>query len=334
LKLLVLGGTLFVGRHVVEAALDRGHEVTLFNRGRTNAGLFPEAEHVRGDRDGDLSRLAERRWDAAVDPSGYIPRVVRASVELLAEAADHYTFVSSVSAYRDFAEVAIREDYPLAELAEVTEDVNAHYGALKAACEAVVREAFGDRALIVRPGVVVGPYDWTNRFGYWVRRVAAGGDVLVPGPSDAPVQVMNGRDLAEWILDLAEGRQGGTFNAVTRPFALIDLLAEIRDVTGSNAHFVEVDEAFLLEQGVEPWDELPLWLAAGAHPDFIGMMAVDVAGAERAGLRHQPLAETIREVLAWEEEPAMKDYGPAALGLPLTPERERGLLNAWANLKT
>jgi 2'-hydroxyisoflavone reductase len=325
---------LFVGRHLVEAALDRGDEVTLFNRGRTNPELFPDVEQVRGDRETGLAAVAGRRWDAVLDPSGYVPRVVRVSVEELAGATEHYTFVSSVSAYRDFTTLAIAEDYPLAELAEESEDVSAHYGALKAACEAVVAEAFGDRALIVRPGVVVGPYDWTNRFGYWVRRIAAGGDVLVPGPMDAPTQVIHARDLADWILEMAERREGGTFNTVTPRGPLIELLSQIRDVTGSDARFVEVDESFLLERGVEPWDELPLWLAPEANPGIWGMTAVDASRAGRAGLRHRPLAETIREVLAWEEEPVSKDYGPAALSHPLSRARERDLLAAWATLKS
>ena len=333
MKLLVLGGTLFLGRNLVEAALENGAEVTLFNRGQTNAQLFPAVEHLRGDRDGDLSPLAGRRWDAVVDPSGYVPRVVRASVDLLAEAVEHYTFVSSVSVYRDFDEPGITEDYPVAELEEASEDVSAHYGALKAACEAVVEERFGPRGLIVRPGIVVGSYDWTNRFGYWVRRVVAGGDVLVPSPADAPVQIVHARDLADWILAMAERRLGGIFNAVTRPFPLIELLTEIREVTGSEARFVEVDEAFLLEHGVEPWDELPLWLAPEANPAFAGMASVEPARAERAGLRHRSLAQTILEVLSWGEEPTAKDYGPAAAGRPLTPERERDLLAAWATLE-
>jgi 2'-hydroxyisoflavone reductase len=331
-KLLVLGGTLFVGRHVVEAALERGHEVTLFNRGKTNPDLFPEAEHLRGDRERDLSPLMGTNPDVVVDPSGYLPEVVLHAAEEFASAASQYTFISSVSAYRDFSHLGISEDYALAELTEESHDVSSHYGALKAACEAVIEEHFGRRGFIVRPGVIVGRYDWTNRFGYWVRRVAAGGDVLVPRPTDAPVQIIHARDLADWILDMAERGEGGTFNAVTRPFSLIDLLSEIRNATESDARFIEIDEAFLLEQGVEPWDELPLWLATGANPEFAGMTAVDVSRAESAGLRHRPLAETIREVLAWTEEPASKDYGPAALSSALTPERERELLSAWATL--
>ena len=289
---------------------------------------------VRGDRDGDLTALAGRDWDAVVDPSGYVPRVVRASADLLAPAVGHYTFVSSISVYRDFREAGIAEDYPLAELTEESEDVPTHYGALKALCEDVVREVFAERALVIRPGVIVGPYDTANRFGWWVRRVAAGGPVLVPAASEWPVQLVHARDLADWILDLAERREGGTFNAVGEPIAMADLLAEIRSVTDSDAEFVPVDEQFLLDHGVEPWEELPLWLAPSANPDFAWMMAVDVSSAHAAGLRHRRLADTIRESLAAEGETVRRDFGSRGASSGLGPERERELMAAWATLKT
>lgn len=333
MRLLILGGTLFLGRHVVEAALQRGHDVTLFTRGRTNPNLFPEVEHLRGDRDGDLTALAGRTWDAVVDPSGYVPRVVLASAELLAPTVGHYTFVSSVSVYRDFRRPAIAEDYPVAELPEASEDVPTHYGALKALCEDVVRGVFGERALVVRPGVIVGPYDWANRFGWWVRRVAAGGAVLVPAASAWPVQIVHARDLADWLLDMAERREGGTFNVVNEPIAMADLLAATRNVTDSDAEFVPVDEQFLLDHGVEPWDELPLWLAASANPNFAWMMAVDVSRASAAGLRHRSLADTIRESLAPERELVNRDFGSRGASSGLDSERERELLAAWATLK-
>jgi 2'-hydroxyisoflavone reductase len=333
-KLLVLGGTLFVGRHVVDAALERGHDVTLFNRGQTNPSLFPDVEHLRGDREADLAPLVGRKWDAVVDPSGYLPRVVRATVELLVDATAHYTFISSVSAYRDFAEIGIDEEYPLAVLPEESEDVDRYYGPLKARCEDLVRSTLGARALVVRPGVVVGPYDWTNRFGWWVRRLAAGGEVLVPAADEWPVQIVHGRDLADWILTLAEEGMAGTFNAVTRARPMSQVLEEIHAAVGSAAEFTFVDEQFLLGRGVEPWDDLPLWLAAGPNPEFRGMMAVDVSRAEAAGLRHRPLEDTARETLAWEEQRVSKDYGPrSALATGLASDRERELLAAWATLK-
>jgi 2'-hydroxyisoflavone reductase len=333
MKLLVLGGTLFLGRHVVEAALERDHEVTLFNRGETNPDLFPDVERLRGDRDGNLSALAGREWDAVVDPSGYVPRIVQQSVELLRGEASHYSFVSSISVYRDFARIGITEDYPVAGLPEKSEDVGTHYGALKALSEDVVRESFGDHALIARAGVIVGAYDWSNRFGWWVRRVARGGEVLVPAAPEWPVQIIHARDLADWMLGMAEQRESGTFNAVSETISMMDLLVQIRSVTGSDADFVPVEEQFLLDEGIEPWEELPLWLATSANPDFAGMMAVDVTRSRAAGLRHRSLTETIREALAWEEESSREHNGRAGAASGLDPARERELLAAWATLR-
>jgi 2'-hydroxyisoflavone reductase len=336
LRLLVLGGTLFLGRHLVEAALDRGHDVTLFTRGRTNPGLYPEVEHLVGDRDGDLSALEAREWDAVVDPSGYVPRVVGASAELLAGAAGHYTFISSISAYRDFETAGLDETYPTGELPEDHgEDVDRFYGQLKAACERVVEEAFPGRALVVRAGLIVGRYDWTNRFGWWVRRVAEGGDVLVPDANPWPVQIVDGRDLAAWILDAAEEGRSGVFNATgpAEPLGMKEVLAAIRAVSGSDAVLVPVSESFLLEHQVEPFDELPLWLALGAHPEYVGFDRVDVSRAVAAGLRFRPLSDTVAETLAWERERTGapdKDWGPSALARGLSPEREGELLAAWA----
>jgi 2'-hydroxyisoflavone reductase len=334
LRLLVLGGTLFLGRHVVEAALARGDDVTLFNRGRTNPGLFPDVEQVRGDRDGGLDALRRGRWDAVVDPSGYVPRVVRASAELLAGAAGHYIFVSSISAYRDFAAPRIGEDYPVAELPEESEDVERFYGPLKAGAEEAVRSAFGERAAVIRAGLVVGPYDWTNRFGWWIARVERGGDVLVPDAPHWQVQVIDGRDLASWLLDLAERGVGGTFNATGEPLPMGRLLDEAKSVSSSDARFVPVDEGWLLDEGVEPFDELPLWPALSRRPDLSGFFAVDVSRARAAGLASRPLAETIAATLAWEGAGVEKDYGPAALARGLDPVRERELLAAWATLKS
>jgi 2'-hydroxyisoflavone reductase len=334
MRLLVLGGTLFLGRHVVEAARDRGHEITIFSRGHTNPDLFPDVERLTGDRDGDLTALEGREWDAVVDPSGYVPRVVRQSAELLADATGHYTFVSSISAYGDFAKPGFDESYPTGELPDDHgEDVNRFYGELKAACEDVVRDVYGDRSAIIRSGLIVGRYDWTNRFGWWIRRVAEGGEVLVPDADLWPVQIVNGRDLAEWLLDLAERHESGTFNATgpESPLAMADVLQTAREVSGSDAAFVPVPESFLLEQGVEPFDDLPLWLALPANPAFAGFFDADVSRAVAAGLRFTPLAETVAAVLAWERERSGapdKDYGPQALAGGLDPAREAELLAA------
>ena len=206
MRLLVLGGTAFLGRHTVEAALGRGDEVTIFTRGRTNPELFPEAEHLVGDRDGDLGALAGRTWDGVVDTSGYVPRVLRLSAELLRGAVGRYVFVSSISVYGDFSR-PVDEESDVAYLEDpFSENVEADYGALKAACEHVVDEVYGERGASVRAGLLVGPHDPTDRFTYWPRRLAEGGDVLAPGTPDAPVQLVDARDLGAWLVELGGAR--------------------------------------------------------------------------------------------------------------------------------
>ena len=302
MRLLVLGGTVFLGRAVVDSALGGGHDVTIFTRGRTNPELFPEAERLRGDRDGDLGALEGRTWDGVVDTSGYVPRIVRQSAELLRDAVGRYVFVSSVSAYADLSSPP-EESSPLAALEDPdSEEIMRDYGALKAACERVVEDVFGDRATIVRPGLIVGPHDPTGRFTYWPRRVAEGGRVLAPGPPEAPVQVIDVRDLGDWLVELAERGPGGAFNAVgpAEPLTFGELLgARAATATGSGARLVWAGGERLLEAGVEPWSELPLWLPGEEHA---GMLRTPVERAVAAGLRFRPLAETIADTLAWDAE--------------------------------
>jgi 2'-hydroxyisoflavone reductase len=300
MRLLILGGTVFLGRHVVTDALERGHDVTLFHRGRTARGLYPAAEEVLGDRDGGLDVLQGRTWDAIVDTSGFVPRLVGDSARL---DAGHYTFVSSGSVYADHSRPGIDEDAPLATLDDPSsEDVASYYGELKALCEAEVANAFPQRAAIVRSGLIVGPYDPTNRFTYWVTRIAEGGRVLAPEPRDQPVQVIDGRDLAGWMLDLAQRRTAGTFNAVGDPLPMEDLLEAIRAATGSDADLVWLPEQRLLDAAVEPWEELPLWLAPAADPQHAEFLNVSNERAVAAGLRLRPLAETISATLEWARE--------------------------------
>jgi uncharacterized protein YbjT (DUF2867 family) len=214
MKVLVIGGTRFLGRHLVEALLARHHEITLFNRGRTAPGLFADVEEIHGDRELDLERLAGRRWDAVIDTCGYLPRVVRAACEALHGAVERYVFVSSISVYARFDAAQLDEDAPLAALDDpLVEDVAAHYGALKAACEREVQAAFGANALLVRPGLIVGPFDPTGRFTYWPQRLAAGGEILAPGQPGDPVQFIDVRDLAEWIVRALTRGPGGAYNA-------------------------------------------------------------------------------------------------------------------------
>jgi 2'-hydroxyisoflavone reductase len=335
-KLLVLGGTKFVGRGIVDAALDRGHEVTLFNRGATNAGLYPELERLRGNRDGDLRALEGRTWDAVIDPSGYVPRVVRASAELLRESG-HYLFVSSVSAYAGPPFTRFDEEAPLAELDDpTTEDVPGNYGGLKAACERVVQEVFPGRSTLVRPGLVVGPHDPTDRFTYWPVRIARGGEVLAPGRPERPWQFIDVRDLGAWIVDCAEQRLDGAFTA-TGPVPSVtagDVLEACRAVSGSEAELVWVDDAFLLEHEVGEWMELPLWMSETG--DFARFHDWDVSKAAGAGLRFRPLAETIADTLAWAQARSDAPAGTTAMGgfreTGVDPEKERRLLAEWKRL--
>ena len=319
----MLGGTVFVGRHIVAEALARGHDVALFNRGRTHPELFEGVERLRGDREhGDLAALAGRSWDAVVDTSGYVPRVVRASAELLADSAAHYTLISTGSVYADSSGPEIGEDSPVATVDdETTEDVERHYGALKALCERAAEDALPGRVLSVRSGIVVGAHDPTGRFTYWVHRIARGGDVLAPEPRDQPVQVIDARDLAAWILDAAERGLTGVLNVAgpETPLTLGRLLEGIRAATGSEARFVWADEDLLLAHGVEPGRDLPLWLAPGANPGTAYFFALDIARALAAGLRHRPLGETVAATLA---------EAATAPGVGLSPARERALLAA------
>jgi nucleoside-diphosphate-sugar epimerase len=311
MKLLVLGGTKFLGRATVEEALRRGHKVTLFNRGETSPELFPEAEKLRGDRTADLSALGARSWDAVVDTSGYVPRVVEASARALAGRVEHYLFVSSVSAYADFSE-SRSEDDATAELGDMPDDRllddYSNYGPLKALSEEAVRGVYGDSALIVRPGLIVGPHDPTGRFTYWPHRLARGGEVLAPGPPERPVQFVDVRDLAAWIVDASERQLTGAFNATSEPHAFADVVAGA-DVTW-------VDDAFLLEREVGEWMELPLWIS---DPDAVAMHEVDVSRAVAAGLTFRPLEETVRDTL---------DHAATVDGVGLTPVREAELLAA------
>ena len=333
MRLLVLGGTAFVGRHLVEAALERCHAVTLFTRGRTNPGLFPGVEHLIGDRESDLSPLEGRDFDAVLDTSGYVPRVVRGSAELLSGRVERYVFVSTLSVYAD-AET-LDESSPTQRADDPrSEDVTAAYGPLKALCEQAVEAALPGRALVIRPGLVVGRYDYTGRFGYWPRRVAAGGEVLAPGRPESRVWLIDGRDLAEWTIRMVESRAAGTFNAAGPASALSmgGLLDECKRVTGSDAVFTWVDDAFLLERGVIPYSELPLWVPEldGGYP------LVDASKAVAAGLTFRPIDETIRDVLdrdAGFDAGTAQSFGLTRTPAGLAPERERALLADWHDLR-
>lgn len=342
MKLLILGGGMFLGAATLHAAVARGHQVTVFNRGRVRQNWPDGVEVLLGDRDSDaeLSALVARAWDAVVDTCGYLPRQLRASSAAL-QGCGCYLFVSSVSVYASFARRSIGEDEPLADASAIDpEDRSAAaYGAQKAACEAVVREAFGPRALLVRPGLIVGPGDPTGRFSYWPWRVAAGGEMLVPDvpAASAALQVVDVRDLAGWLVALLEAGAAGAFNAVG-PVAgpgitWSSLLADCRAAAGQRGHTpartVALDEGFLLDQGVQPWSELPLWVPS-TDPADAGFNHLDPHRARQAGLHTRPLAETIAAILD-EGLPAPDD--PRRRG-KLDAAKESALIDAWRAANT
>jgi 2'-hydroxyisoflavone reductase len=333
MRVLVLGGTRFLGRHLVAALLARHHDVTLFNRGRTAPALFPEVERLQGDRaEGatGLAALAGRRWDAVIDTCGYVPRLVRASCELLREAAASYVFISSISVYADFGAAELTEDAPLAVLDDpAAEDVMAHYGALKAACEREVQAAFGERAFLVRPGLIVGPFDPTGRFTYWPQRIAAGGDVLAPGDPQAPLQFIDVRDLAEWIVRALTRGPAGAYNATgpAAPLTFGSFLSTCQAALAPQPPAVVTwcSERFLLDHGVSPWTGLPLWVPAAEA----GIHRVSVRRALAAGLSFRPLAVTIADTLAWTRSADFAPPSGAYANVGLSREREAELLRAW-----
>ncbi len=327
MKLLILGGTRFVGRALVEEAQARGYEITLFNRGQSNPGLYPDVEQLTGDRDGDLAALKGRRWDAVIDTCGFVPRLVRDSAALLADAVEQYTFISSISAYADFSEVGITEDSPLGTIEDETvETIDGEtYGPLKVLCEKTIDEVMNGRSLHIRAGLIVGPHDQTDRFSYWPYRVAQGGEVLAPDNPDGPVQFIDVRDLAAWTLTATEQRITGPFNVTgpVSPLTMQSLLETCKATNGGDATFTWVDEAFILAHDIAPWTELPLWV--GSDESYAGFDTINCQKAIGSGLTFRPLTETVRDTLAYlNTRPA--DYAWKN-GLPA--EKEENVLTAW-----
>ena len=323
MDILVLGGTKFVGRHIVRTARDRKHHVTLFNRGQTNPNLFPEIEKLVGDRDGDLAPLRERTWDAVIDTCGYVPRIVRNSARVLCNHTDLYAFISTISVFTSFEKEGLSEDDPVGSLDDETvEDITGDtYGPLKALCEAAIQDQIAGRTLIIRPGLIVGPYDSTDRFTYWVRRCAQGGDILAPAPPEQRAQFIDARDLASWTLDMIEAGQTGIFNATgpEDPLTLGNLLQTCCDFSEDEARLIWVNGTILLDAGIDPWSQVPMWLPG---PENAGLMAIDCTRAINAGLRFRPLKTTIGDTLRWD-----RDRDPSApMKAGLDPSREAELI--------
>ncbi|HQR29282.1 MAG TPA: NAD-dependent epimerase/dehydratase family protein [Anaeromyxobacteraceae bacterium] len=326
-RVLILGGTGFLGPALVEALRARGDVVTLFNRGKTNPGRFTDVEQLHGDRDGKLDALRGRTWDVVIDTSGYVPRIVRMSAELLAPSVARYVFVSSISVYDEAIPPGSDEGAKIAVLSDPkTEDVRANYGALKAACERAAEAAMPGRVLVVRPGLIVGPGDPTDRFTYWPVRLAEGGEALAPGDGEDPIQVVDVRDLATWMASMSARRATGIFNAVgpAARTSMRQMLAACMPASGGAA-LTWVPAAFLEKEKVEPWSDMPVWIPAGGPES--GMSQVSIARAVAEGLRFRPLDETARDTLAWWNGlPAERRAKPRA---GLSRERERQVLAAW-----
>ncbi len=328
MNILMIGGTVFLGRALVDAALAGGHHVTLFNRGKTAAGLYPDLEQIHGDREKDLGLLAGRRWDVAIDTCGYVPRIVSASANLLAGQVSSYVFVSSVSVYRDVSRPGMDEDSAVGKLDDesVEEISGGSYGPLKALCEQAVERALPGRSLLIRPGLIVGPYDASDRFTYWPWRVAKGGRVLAPGKPERGLQFIDVRDLAEWMLLGVENGLHGVYNACgpAGMCTMNELLAACRSESASEAEYTWVEDEWLLEQGVGPWMEMPLWIPEN-DPESGGFFAFETRKAVQAGLKIRPLHETVRGVLEWLPK---RGERPWRAGLDMT--KEAALLERYS----
>jgi len=329
LRLLVLGGTGFIGPHMVREALRRGHEVTLFNRGRTNADLFPDIETLIGDRNGQLDALRDGSWDAVIDNSGFVPRQVADSARLLAAAAKHYVYVSTVSVYASLAE-PVDEDAPLATIADETieEVTNETYGPLKALCEKRAAAEFGaDRLAVLRPTYICGPGDRTDRYTWWPARTLRGGEMIWPGTPDDLIQIIDVRDLALFTIDVVEQRITGTYNTVTPAggFSMGDLLADCLAVTAADMTPVWMDYGFLSAQDTGPGNAFPIW--SPPLPEYAGDARVSGERAAAKGLQNRPTRETARDTVEWWRTlPAERTSGMRA---GLSPEIEAALFAAW-----
>ncbi|UNP79488.1 SDR family oxidoreductase [Bacillus mycoides] len=343
MKILILGGTRFLGRAFVEEALNRGHEVTLFNRG-TNKEIFPDVEQLIGDRNDDVSSLENRKWDMVIDTCGFSPHHIRNVGEVLKDNIKHYTFISSLSVYKDWIPHHIKEDYkllpePPSDKVKAVENGEIspyeYYGALKVLCEKEAENYWPGRVLHVRAGLLSGMFDYTDRLPYWIQRVAKGGKVLVPGRKDRPVQFVDIKDVASFGLNMAENNKVGTFN-VTGPkdeLTMEELLNMSKKVTNSDAAFVWVDESFMHENKVQPWTEMPLWLPEtfsleGETDPWKGGFSINIESAVKEGLTFRRLEDTVTDVYAW-----MRETKDRELKAGISIEREKVLLDKWYEIK-
>ena len=340
LRILFIGGTGFIGPHMVRLAMARGHKVTLFNRGKTNPGLFPNVEKLVGDRDGGLGVLKGRKWDAVIDTSGYIPRVVKDSIDLLADALHRYVFISTGDVYASFSKIGIDEDEPLDVLDDPkSEDASKHYGAFKAICERSVREKYAGRHTILRPGWIIGSGDRADISSYWPMRLERGGEVLAPGTPNDPTQIIDAEDLGRFVIKAIEEDINGTFNVVgpRSPLTWGEFLGGIRAVTTSDVRLTWVDADWLAERKILPWTDLPIWWPPRDdyqqppmfEPGGKGFAQMSAKRAIAAGLTFRPLADTARDIIAEyrSRPPKAPNARPSPFGI--SSEREAEALKAW-----
>lgn len=321
MKILIIGGTIFLGKHIVKIAQERGHEIVLFNRGKHNQELFPGLEKIRGDRLTDLNLLGDRIFDSVIDTCGYFPRAVRMSAEFMRNKAKHYTFISSISVYKEFDVKGLNEESATAVLEDenVEEVTGETYGALKRLCEIAAEEVYGADALNIRPGLIVGEDDPSDRFTYWVIRIAKGGEVAVPDSFERAVQFIDVKDLAAFTLDMIEKGAGGIYNATgpDKDLSFGEFLRACRKVAGTDPEFIRMSEEFILENNIAPYTELPLWVPES----WSGTDHVDISKALKAGLNIRPLTKTIAETLLFDR--ARIGH---TLRSGLSPERESELI--------
>lgn len=334
MKLLIIGGGIFLGRAIAAEALRRGHEVTTFNRGRSGEDL-PGVAAVRGDREipADLDRLVEgRRWDAVIDVCGFTPRVVLDSVRRLSGHAGHYTFISSIAAYADWPEKpGVDESFARYECPPDADTDYGDYGVLKAGCERAVEQYFDGPALVVQPGLIIGPHENVGRLPWWLTRIARGGRVLAPGDPARPIQLIDARDIAIFTLDQVASGTTGRFvtGGVPGVATYGSWLRECVEATGSDAELVWVDDAFLLDQGVAQWTELPVWSSPAMGK---GVWTHSSAKAVAAGLTCRPLSDTVRDTWAWLRDipEDRRSFGVRNLRHGIDPDKEARILAAWS----
>ena len=331
LKILILGGTAFTGPHLIKYAMDRGHSISVFNRGKTKATvhkeLFNKVEKLVGDRNDNLEALKGRQWDAVIDNYAVYPRWVRQTADILKDNVDTYLFNSTLSVHAAFSKRGLNEDDLVATTDTPDKEDGSLYGPLKALCEDVTRNVFKERAIIVRPHLIVGPGDTTDRFTYWPVRIQKGGEILAPGSMSHPVQYIDARDLSQFMIHLIENKTSGTFGAVgpLSGLSMAELLYGMRAVVSNDISFTWVDQEFLTKNEVRPWSEMTTWMPEGGEWDGFG--SLDNSKSVKAGLTYRPLAETVKDTLDWWEGLPEERRNKPKAGLDY--KKEQKALKAW-----